>query len=816
MNQEVTFLVQIDFEFPTEKGGNVSAQYFISETGLPEIVKLVQNKNTEHVFMQTGDGDVYQVPLTPGGSPSWLSTVYTRFPTKCTRMNVITMNDQETVVGLDQRSKLYLNENLVSTECNSFGLHSEFFAYTTLTHQMRFMSLNRSVQDNVQILKEKRKYDNTLRDLEQGSAIVVITPKGSKTVLQMPRGNLETIDPLALSLSITNRFLSEHKYADAFAIMRRGRINLNLLYDHSPKNWKSHIHEFVTQINNQEYLNIFINDLQDEDFTKAEYFDPWAQAQAQAGQQGPGGAPMTATSSLLQTELPFLAEVSAKQETTKSNIICDALYSYLEKDGVKKTNYLSLLTCLVKYNPPKVEEALTLVQQLKAQETALAESALKYLIFLVDVNKLFNIALGMYDFSLVLMVAAKSQKDPKEYLPFLAELQAMKPEYQKYKINMHLEKFDKALEFLAQAGDEYFPTCLELIENKNLWNTALIVFKDKKQLNEVREKYADLLEEQHNHVSAALLYSQCGQVEKAISAYQVCGHWKKALYLAQSIGLPNEEIKKIARDLAEGLITNYGLNEAAVIFEQYLDSPSEAVETLLSGGNFEEALRLIHKYGLQSMIEKDLIPALTEVARDQLARITTKHKQFVEKYNRLLTVRYEKLIAERDNLANEEWKDIDSASMYSYESRQSRRSNATWTTNSTRGSSATKSRRNKKKLSGRKGNPFEQEYLITELTNAIPSKRWQEEVKELLRTLIFFNKYEEARNLQTSFSNFLAVVQSGLPLINTPKVLSPEEEETEMLKARARHESPYHPELIHATTTSLHNIEAFNWKSDLL
>ena len=39
-----------------------------------------------------------------------------------------------------------------------------------------------------------------------------------------------------------------------------------------------------------------------------------------------------------------------------------------------------------------------------------AEDALKYLMFLVDVNELFDVALGLYDFELVLMVAEKSQK----------------------------------------------------------------------------------------------------------------------------------------------------------------------------------------------------------------------------------------------------------------------------------------------------------------------------------------------------------------------------------------------------------------------
>ena len=39
-----------------------------------------------------------------------------------------------------------------------------------------------------------------------------------------------------------------------------------------------------------------------------------------------------------------------------------------------------------------------------------AEEVLKYLLFLVDVNEMYDIALGTYDFDLVLMVAEKSQK----------------------------------------------------------------------------------------------------------------------------------------------------------------------------------------------------------------------------------------------------------------------------------------------------------------------------------------------------------------------------------------------------------------------
>lgn len=43
-------------------------------------------------------------------------------------------------------------------------------------------------------------------------------------------------------------------------------------------------------------------------------------------------------------------------------------------------------------------------------DPTVVEDAVKYIIFLVDANQLFDTALGMYDFSLVLMIAQHAQK----------------------------------------------------------------------------------------------------------------------------------------------------------------------------------------------------------------------------------------------------------------------------------------------------------------------------------------------------------------------------------------------------------------------
>lgn len=44
------------------------------------------------------------------------------------------------------------------------------------------------------------------------------------------------------------------------------------------------------------------------------------------------------------------------------------------------------------------------------KDPELVEEAVKYVIFLVDADKLFDVALGMYDFSLVLLIAQHSQR----------------------------------------------------------------------------------------------------------------------------------------------------------------------------------------------------------------------------------------------------------------------------------------------------------------------------------------------------------------------------------------------------------------------
>jgi elongator complex protein 1 len=120
----------------------------------------------------------------------------------------------------------------------------------------------------------------------------------------------------------------------------------------------------------------------------------------------------------------FKCSLTIRSTTTnKVNSICDALRQLLESQDLVKYVETILTTHACK-QPPDYESGLRLLLQLQgslslsdctganvvADHAEIVEDAVKYIIFLSDVNKLYDVALGMYNFQLVLMVAQYSQK----------------------------------------------------------------------------------------------------------------------------------------------------------------------------------------------------------------------------------------------------------------------------------------------------------------------------------------------------------------------------------------------------------------------
>jgi elongator complex protein 1 len=100
--------------------------------------------------------------------------------------------------------------------------------------------------------------DERCRAIERGGRIVTAIPSIFAVVLQMPRGNLETIYPRGLVLAGIRSSIDDKSYLKAFSACRTQRIDLNILYDHNPEQFLELCGEFVSQIKRVDYLDLFI------------------------------------------------------------------------------------------------------------------------------------------------------------------------------------------------------------------------------------------------------------------------------------------------------------------------------------------------------------------------------------------------------------------------------------------------------------------------------------------------------------------------------------------------------------------------------
>lgn len=289
--------------------------------------------------------------------------------------------------------------------------------YTTTDHKIAFMHWSSicGVSANNTVL---------MRAVERGARLVVAPENDVNIVLQLPRGNLETIAPRALVIGLIKRHLDSHRFKDAFMLCRKHRVDMNILFDHDSSSWFNHALEFLTQINNSEHINLFLSELRNDSVCTTVY-----------------------------NEYYSIRLVEALTVDDKINRVCDTISQCIQEVDPEYNIFLfAKLVSYVKKSPPELENMLSMIAKLRQTNISLAEKALKYIIVFVDVENLFDAALGMYDFPLCIAVAQHSHKDPKEYLSFMASLQLLPQNYRKFKIDDHLKRYEKALLHLSQAG----------------------------------------------------------------------------------------------------------------------------------------------------------------------------------------------------------------------------------------------------------------------------------------------------------------------------------------------------------------------------
>ena len=154
--------------------------------------------------------------------------------------------------------------------CNvtSFILHPDFLCTSNPEGLIRFYPLTMSTSSwpTLPFTSEESR-----RATEGGALCVTVIPKTSALVLQMPRGNLETVYPRAFVIGQVKRLLDGLKYREAFLACRRHRIDLNLLHDHNPELFTSTLGKFIAALPETDHLNLFLTFLRNENVVATRY-----------------------------------------------------------------------------------------------------------------------------------------------------------------------------------------------------------------------------------------------------------------------------------------------------------------------------------------------------------------------------------------------------------------------------------------------------------------------------------------------------------------------------------------------------------------
>lgn len=86
-------------------------------------------------------------------------------------------------------------------------------------------------------------------------------PTALSVVLQMPRGNLETVYPRAMVLAGIRELIDIKNYRKAFVHCRTQRVDMNILYDHNPELFLSNVAVFIDQVKKIAYIDLFLSSL---------------------------------------------------------------------------------------------------------------------------------------------------------------------------------------------------------------------------------------------------------------------------------------------------------------------------------------------------------------------------------------------------------------------------------------------------------------------------------------------------------------------------------------------------------------------------
>lgn len=654
-----------------------------------------------------------------------------------------------------------------------------------------------------------RAADFRTRRVEEGSRIVAAPPGSVNVVLQMPRGNLETVHPRSLALPAVTAALAAGRFTAAATLAARHRVDLNLLVDYAWPSFLSRASEFVESVNDPDVVMELIEVLDPADTT--------APGGVYAHLRGPDvdAGPQPAIGEKLVGKVAgtcsaIRAAVEARSYGSAVDRLLDDRWELVVLSAHARTEPPDLGAALARVGRRRELELAAVsggggMEVLDSKKVLDSATALKHLIALVGGEALYEAALGTYDLSLAYLVGTHSAMDPGEFVADLKRLQDIESEpLRRADVDARLGRWPSCVENLLRGGD--VAGACEVAERRRLFPHALAALSEslaaegsassKESAIEVRREvtraYAAFLSRERRHEDAAVALLSVGEGRAALDEYREAVAWRPALALAARLGLSQNERTSIAEEICEALeLTDP--SSAAIVAAQHLGDVDRAVGSLTRAREWRESARVAYLHNRADLVETVVAPCAAEAAQGVLSEATELPSRLDKYLTRLRDLRTRREAMRRAiDAGAEAWRgdrpgggdDDDAASkapslasgvsgMSAYTDRtagaRTATSHARSGVPSTQGGRkpTRKQRRGKKAGAGlRAGGPTEERDLAAHLASgavagSLGAPRALEEIGELTELLVSLGHAEDAAALQRAVSDAVAALESA-------------------------------------------------------
>jgi elongator complex protein 1 len=470
------------------------------------------------------------------------------------------------------------------------------------------------------------------------------------------------------------------------------------------------------------------------------------------------------STSVEESTQPYITNDGA----SKVNTVCDAVLSHLQSQKTRNHGTLqNIITATICKTPPAFEDGLRVVATLLKEDEQLAEKAVEHICFLADVNTLYDEALGLYHLDLALLVAQQSQRDPREYLPFVQNLHQLPKLRMRFAIDDHLNRHEKALSHLKdlQAHQEAQDYTVKHL----LYSAALRLYRyDTTNLTILRGLYATYLESRSKYREAGLTYESLHDYTSATRCYRAAGVscWRECLFTAhqQTPSLSPGALSELAMTLAEAVYEAKDYAAAATIHLEHLNSIEAAIPSMCKGYLFADAMRLCIQHHrpdlLPTLLDSGLADALgssTEFLADCKAQLLAQVPRITELRHKAAEDPLGFYEGERvggadvpDDVSVAASSRVTTGGATMFTRYTGKNSVGTLGTGVSRATSKNRRREEKKRARGRKGTVYEEEYLVNSVRRLVERVEvTRPDIDRLVAGLVRRGMVDRARAIET-------------------------------------------------------------------